>query len=320
MDARSRAAVVVVNYGSHELLAEGLMNAELPRSVVGIVVDNYSTAAERTAVKDLCERTGWEVVLRADNDGFGGGMNAGVARAAALAAETLLLVNPDAVLSADAIAQLIRAAEDHPDTIWTPTIRRSDGRTAFAGGTVDLVRGTLSARVLADTDRPDVVPWLSGACMALSMAVWKQTGEFDHDYFMYWEDVDFSVRAHRAGARLSMLSDVVMTHDPGGTQRPTSHPSAKSPLYVRCNCRNRLVFAAKLVDPAWHRSWILGTPGYAREVALRSGRRALLNQPALIAAAVHGSLQGLVFLARSRLREPGRAWRRPRLRRRLRPL
>jgi len=298
----ARAAVVVVNYGSNELLADGLLSTALPESVLGVVVDNYSTAAERTAIAGLCERAGWQAVLSADNQGFGGGMNAGVARAASLGVDTLLLINPDAVISTEAIDRLIRAAEQSPDTIWTPIIRLSDGRTAFAGGTVDLVRGTLSSRTLPDPAERDLVPWLSGACMALSMALWQRIGGFDHDYFMYWEDVDFSVRAHRTGARLAMLGDVVVTHDPGGTQRSTSQPSAKSPLYVRYNCRNRLVFAAKLVDPARHRAWILQAPGYAREVSLRSGRRALLRRPSLIAAALSGTLQGLLFWGRSALR------------------
>jgi GT2 family glycosyltransferase len=307
----ARAAVVVVNYGSHELLADGLLNTALPESVLGVVVDNFFTAAERTAIAELCERAGWEAVLSAENGGFGGGMNAGVARAASLGVHTLLLINPDAVVSTEAIDRLIRAAEESPDTIWTPIIRLSDGRPAFGGGTVDLARGTLSARTLPGPDDRNVAPWLSGACMALSMTLWQRIGGFDHDYFMYWEDVDFSVRAHRSGARLSMLGDVVVTHDPGGTQRSTSQPSAKSPLYVRYNCRNRLVFAAKLVDPAWHRSWILRAPGYAREVSLRSGRRALLRRPSLIAAAFSGTLQGLVFWGRSALRRDPRAPRQP---------
>jgi GT2 family glycosyltransferase len=126
---------------------------------------------------------------------------------------------------------------------------------------------------------------------------------------MYWEDVDFSVRAHRSGALLSLLTEVTVTHDSGGTQRSTSQPLSKSPLYMRYNCRNRLVMAAKLIDPAWHRSWLIRTPSYAREVALRSGRRALLRRPSLVLAAFVGTLEGLIYwirLALHRHRHPVR--------------
>jgi GT2 family glycosyltransferase len=37
--------------------------------------------------------------------------------------------------------------------------------------------------------------WLTGACLAVSKQVWQATGGFDPDYFLYWEDVDYSQRA-----------------------------------------------------------------------------------------------------------------------------
>lgn len=303
-DQDRHAAIVVVNFGSHEMLRDALHCPELP-STVGrisvVIVDNYSSEAERAAVSELCLERSWHLVLKDDNAGFGGGMNAGVEAARMLGADSAVLLNPDAVVSDEAIAQLIRATRGAPDTVWAPTISRSDGRLAFAGGTLNLTRGTLSSRGLPAVARDasavePVEPWLSGACLALSLTLWDALGGFDPDYFMYWEDVDLTVRAHRSGARLSLIAAGIV-HDPGGTQRALAGP-AKSPLYVRYNCRNRLVFAAKLLPPAARRRWSAYAPNFAVEVVLRSGRRALVRRPSLIAAAVLGTIEGLLYVMR----------------------
>lgn len=297
--------MIVVNYGSHRLLASHLTTPALSTGPVNLViVDNYSTDAERTTVLGLCADRGWYAVPRERNDGFGAGVNAGVARARALGADTVVIVNPDAVVSPEVLGQLITAARQSPDTAWSPTLRRSDGRAAFAGGSLDLRRGTLSGRGLPpdlDGSRSDQLePWLSGACLAMSLELWDRLGGFDDDYFMYWEDVDLTVRAHRLGAHLRMLEGASIIHDPGGTQGATSNRSIKSALYVRYNCRNRLVFAAKLIAPRNARSWILRSPAFAREVALRSGRRALLQHRELLVAAVTGTIEGLRYWAKHR--------------------
>lgn len=300
------AAVVVVNYGSHRLLRSqwtGLTVPDGDGTVAVIVVDNFSTEDERTAISELCRQRTWHLVLLDENRGFGGGMNAGVARARTLGADTVVLVNPDASISDEALLRLVRAARDAPGTIWAPTISRSDGRIAFAGGSLDLNRGTLTFRGFPAVPEDGAAkhrwePWLSGACLAMSLTLWERVGGFDDDYFMYWEDVDLTVRAHRLGAQLRVL-DTDIVHDPGGTQVTTTG-SAKSPLYVRYNCRNRLVFAVKLLEPTRRRRWVLESPSFARAVALRSGRRALLRSPSLIAAAVIGTLQGVGYLVRHR--------------------
>ena len=89
--------MVVVNHGSSDLLRRNLA-AHDPRPVAEqvVVVDNYSSAAEARAVRDLADRMGWHLVALTQNVGFGAGMNAGVARARALGCTAFLLLNPDA--------------------------------------------------------------------------------------------------------------------------------------------------------------------------------------------------------------------------------
>ena len=97
--------------------------------------------------------------------------------------------------------------------------------------------------------------WLTGACLAVSKQVWQATGGFDPDYFLYWEDVDYSQRAKAVGARLVVRNDLVVTHDVGATQG-----TGKSAVYLRFNSRNRLLFASKWLPKRIQRRWIRQTP------------------------------------------------------------
>jgi len=126
--------------------------------------------------------------------------------------------------------------------------------------------------------------------------LWRTLGGFDARYFLYWEDVDLSWRARRAGADLAVVKDVTVFHDVGGTQKHGQDGSAKSPVYVYYNCRNRLVFAAQHLGRLDRTRWLLTSPRYAWAVLQRGGRRALARSPLrLIWAAVGGTVAGAAY-------------------------
>lgn len=109
-------------------------------------------------------------------------------------------------------------------------------------------------------------------------AAWTSVDGFDEEYFLYWEDVDFSLRIEDAGGRLVLVEQAKAVHDEGGTQGigdPDMH--AKSPLYYYYNIRNRMLLAQKLFDRETVRRWDAGSVSAAREVLLRGGRRQLLR-------------------------------------------
>lgn len=288
-------ALVVVSYGSHGLLARNLAATAQGTDALVVVVDSWSGAGEREAVGRLVRERGWHLVAMTRNEGFGAGVNAGVARAVELGADVVVLLNPDLELAPEAALDLAEHARREPLTMLSPLVVRPDGRPWFSGGSLD--RRTGRTRATAPTASPD---WLSGACLALSVRLWQASGGFDPGYVLYWEDVDLSRRVLDAGGALVVRQDLTAVHDAGGTQS-TAGTRAKSPVYYRFTCRGRLLYGATHEDPATAGRWMLGAPAYAREVVLRGGRRQLLHSPRPVLAAVRGTLEGLVE-ARRRLR------------------
>jgi N-acetylglucosaminyl-diphospho-decaprenol L-rhamnosyltransferase len=291
------AAVVVVNYAASRMIRENL--APFPAGDAGmlvVVVDNHSSDEERTAVRVLCAERRWTLVEQ-PNAGFGAGMNAGASRALELGASALVLLNPDAVADHGTLRELAHRVDRERALLLGPTIMRSDGTVWFAGGRVLVAEGRTTTRPGTDSASPD--GWLTGACLAMHADLWATVGGFDDDYFLYWEDVDLSRRAVDAGFRLEVAHDLTIVHDAGGTQEG----AGKSPVYCRYNCRNRLLFAARHLAPRDRVRWLLGSPGYARAVVYRGGRRAFLRDAGRLAgAAILGTLEGTAILIASLLR------------------
>ncbi len=289
-------AVVVVNYASSELLARNL-TGPLGPGVRVVVVDNASTAAERSAVGRLAAERGWELVTLPDNRGFGVASNAGMARVRELGCTTFCLLNPDATVSPEVLAELHAASLTDPLTLLAPRIVDSTGATVFAGSTVGLRDGRTGARGGPAASTGPVEEWLTGACLVLSAELVDRSGGFAEDYFLYWEDVDLSHRVLAAGGRVQVRTDLVAVHDEGGTQGPR-RGRAKSALYYRYNARNRLAFAAANLSRRQLLAWVLRTPVVSWEILLRGGRRQLLHSPGPAWSVLRGSLEGLALALR----------------------
>ena len=124
--SRPRLGVVVVNFGTHRLLAAGLAGAQEAHAQI-VVVDNAHSPAERAAVTALCAENGWLLVPMAANVGFGAAANAGAAQAVLLGCDTLLILNPDARITAGGCRRLAELAREHPRSLISPRIVRPDG-------------------------------------------------------------------------------------------------------------------------------------------------------------------------------------------------
>lgn len=302
---RPRLAIVVVNYGSHELLEENLTPvASHTSDAAVVVVDNWTTVEEREAVEAQASRLGWSVVLPANNLGFGVGMNLGVARAWDLGASQALLLNPDATIDAESLRVLRDHVSDDPMTLVSPTVLRPDGSVWFAGTDLYLDSGRMRARSRRE-EHPGVrvEPWISGACLMVSKRLWEVVGGFSDEYFLYWEDVDLSHRVVAAGGRIAVDPDARAVHAEGGTQNEfgaTAHGAGKSAAYYYYNSRNRLLYAARHLSPEDNRRWRRSALMAAYEILMQGGRRQLKHPVKPVGAVARGTVAGMRFRVRLR--------------------
>jgi N-acetylglucosaminyl-diphospho-decaprenol L-rhamnosyltransferase len=189
MDASlSRVTIVTVTWASEDAMRGFL--AALPAGVALVVVDNASPDGTVAAVR--AARPGAVVVENASNLGFGVGCNRGIDR---VSTEFALLANPDARLTAAAIAGLVAAADRWPGArLVAPLILDGAGRPVRSWNASQLRRRRMAGR-------RDGEPWpegafcadyASGACLLLR----PQDGlRFDERFFLFYEDDDICLRA-----------------------------------------------------------------------------------------------------------------------------
>ncbi|HWH25861.1 MAG TPA: glycosyltransferase family 2 protein [Pseudolysinimonas sp.] len=292
------AAVVVVNYGSHGLLETNLAGvSSLAPEASYVVVDNFSTSEEQERVAQLGAAKGWIVVNLATNSGFGNGVNAGVEAAIAAGCTSVLVLNPDASIARTSLERLISAVENDRQLMVAPVVRESNGRVWSAGSDVLLDDGRMSnPRRRPEREGRPYREWLSGACFAISTELWQKSGGFDPDYFLYWEDVDLSLRVQNAGGRLAVDTEAEAIHDEGGTHGQRLRWRAKSETYYYYNIRNRLIYAAKHVNEAQRRNWMRVAPRVSYEILLQGGRAQFLLPWIPVRALVKGIRDGRRFI------------------------
>lgn len=194
-----------------------------------IVVDQESLDGSA----DLVAEEFPEAVLirQRPNLGFAGGNNIAMRRARG---RYLILLNSDTVVRPGWLSELVRFADAHPRAgLVGPRLHNPDGTLQYSCRRFPTLAAGLfrhtPLELLAPKNRftgdylmrewdhatPREVDWLSGACLLARKAMVDEIGGLDEGYFMYFEDVDWSFRAHRDGWEVWYTPGPVVLHEIG---------------------------------------------------------------------------------------------------------
>lgn len=146
------------------------------------------------------------------NLGFGGGNNLGITRALEDKCDYLLLINNDALIKDKYfLKNLLYTKGD----IISPLVKyKLNGLEAFDyGGKVDRLFGRNTHYHSLPSITPD---YFSGVCI-IKQKVLKKIGGFDANYFLYYEDADFCLRAKKNGFKLGFCPESSIFHNLSAT-------------------------------------------------------------------------------------------------------
>lgn len=199
-----------------------------------VVIDNFSEDGSAEQIADWIAAGPKDMPVRLVrspvNSGFSGGNNQGMV---ALKGQFYLVLNSDAVLRPGFLPTMLEAAQAQPNYgFFAPRIEYDDGgvqdscfrfpsplselersaRTGFV--THALRRHTVSLG--ADPD-PAEIDWASFACLLLRGDMVRQIGPMDEGYFLYFEDIEYCLRARRAGWRVAYVPQAKAVHYRGGS-------------------------------------------------------------------------------------------------------
>ncbi len=263
--SKPSVSIIVLNYNSREDTLDCLRSLEhltyFPLEIV--VVDNGSSDGSVEAV-----RTAYPNITLIDtgvNLGFTGGNNIAIQRALAEGADYIMLLNNDTIVAPDMVDVMVEAMENDPTIgVCGPMIYYYDAPDVIwsGGGEIDWKRGTTTLLGINEADKgqfgqaPREVDFVTGCAILARREVWEKAGLLDDQFFMYYEETEWCVRADRAGYKIAHIPAAMMWH------KISIEARAASPRTYYYMTRNRLLFLRN--TRAGLRTWLYTYLEYAR--------------------------------------------------------
>jgi GT2 family glycosyltransferase len=254
--------IIIVNWNSGTQLRrclESVAAADKRGLALGrvVVVDNASSDRSADDLGDL--PLPLTRIRNASNRGFAAACNQAARDSSAT---YLLFLNPDTVLTKDSLVAPTAFLEQSPNAAvgivgvqlldTDGAISHSSARFLTPGmilrkmfGLERVLASRFPSHVMTDWDHEETreVDHVTGAFFLVRRSLFERLGGFDERFFVYLEDLDFSLRAKQAGWRTYYLAGATAYHRGGGTSEQIK---ARRLFYA---LRSRVLYARK------HFSW-----------------------------------------------------------------
>ena len=239
-------SITTINYNGLKDTCELIETLPLEdESLEVIVVDNASNNDEASIIEQRYPRV--KVIRSTQNLGFAGGNNLGIKAAQG---KYLFFINNDTIFrhQTSDIRHLITRLESSPKIgMVCPKIRFAwgDNPIQYAGYT-PLSCITMRNRAIGcgepdngQYDTPHPTPYAHGAAMMVKREVIERAGLMPECYFLYYEELDWSMMIRRAGYDIWYEPACTIYHKESQTT------GQNSPLRTYFLTRNRLLFVKR---------------------------------------------------------------------------
>lgn len=193
-----------------------------------VVVDNCSGDGSYEKLKE--ENPDCVCILSPENNGFSAGNNIGIHYAFDHGADYVLMLNNDTEVKEDFLTKMVEASD--VKTVVTPSIYyfSEPAEIWYADGRINFNKCTVSN---GDDHESKYCNYASGCCLLIPRTVYEVLGDWAEEYFMYYEDMDYSLRIINSGFKIYYEKDAVVYHKVGRSS------CRGSKLHIYYNVRNR---------------------------------------------------------------------------------
>ena len=222
----SRTTVILINYNSKEYTLDCIKSIIKSSSKPNIVVvDNNS---EDKDIEDYTKNISvCKVIYNKINEGFAKANNIGIKWALKnTKSEFIFILNNDTVIKADTIEKLETALEsDKSSGIAVPRILFMDMPKLlwYDGGEVNWKKGGATVYNYMkpinhnSSGKKRKITFASGCAMLIRREILEKIGGFDPRFFMYEEDLEFSLRVIRHGWEIKYVPEATLMHKVQGS-------------------------------------------------------------------------------------------------------
>lgn len=242
-----KIAIILVNYNGKDY------NEECIKSILNSTTKNYEIIVVDNDSKDnsielIREKFNDKVklILAGENLGFSGANNLAIEYAIENNFDYVMLLNNDTVIDKNMISIMLDRSR-YGNYIISPKIYYYDNRDIIwsAGGTINWRKGLPIQYGINDKDNNEInegkkIEFATGCCILIPMKCIKEVGLLSEEYFLYYEDTDYSTRILEKNFEIVYEPRAIMYH-----KVSASTGGEKSELYWYYMTRNRLIFNKK---------------------------------------------------------------------------
>lgn len=257
----SKSSIVIIHYGDVTFTQECVISL---RRYIDTDVPIYiiATKDQQKAIQQKVKGIpAIDIEITPENLGFAGNSNVGLKRAIEDQSEYILLLNNDTYVKSDILVKFLQRADGDkriglisPKIYFAPGheyhikdyVQEDQGKVIwYAGGKIDWANIYAFHEGVDEIDKGQKgeirrTDFATGCCMLIAKELLLEIGFFDPKYFLYFEDVDLSVRAKKAGYQVLYDPEIPIWHvNASSTGKPGSD------LHVYYQTRNRLYFGYK---------------------------------------------------------------------------
>lgn len=247
--------IIIINWNSSGYLEKCVNSIFTKKNEVFVnkvfIIDNNSTDS---SLKNILPHQKIEIIYNKQNVGFARACNQGFKLSTA---DYVLLLNPDIELFETTISECISFMDLRIDAdILGCQLLNDENEITFSCSRFPTVSGifrdvTGLSKIAPSIFRPGIImkEWdhseskfvdqVMGAFMFMRRSIFDKVGFFDEQFFVYYEEVDFSKRLLKLGGKSFFNADIKAIHSGEGTT------SSVKGFRLFLNLKSRLQYAKK---------------------------------------------------------------------------
>lgn len=200
--------IFILNWNNAEA-TKGCLNSIISSSDNNfrvILINNFSSHSDLIEIENIYRdyKSKIEIYLieNETNLGYTGGNNEGFRflKTNNLSGDILIL-NPDVLISENTISEMKKALTEKVGIVTVRTLN-SHGKILFDA---KKLKGFSQKDIITDKQSMPT-DYSQGSCMLIKRGIADKTGLFDERFFLYWEEVDFSLRVKKQGEKLISIT------------------------------------------------------------------------------------------------------------------
>ena len=247
-------AIILLNWNNSDYTVECIKSlfdiTYLNKKI--IVVDNASTDKSIDNLKQYLPKI--NIITNEKNLGFTGGNNVGIKMALNEKFDFIMLLNNDTIVDKAFLEPLLSSFEFDTAAVQPLILNYHNKETIWnCGGHINKTFGIFSTygknkSIKSFKNKEEkFTEWISGCCFMIRSSAVNEVGLLDDEFFVYFEDVDWSLRLRSKDYKLKIIHKIIIYHHEGVSwkNKNRSFEGTISPYTHYLNIRNHILILKK---------------------------------------------------------------------------